>query len=133
VTERHLQPDDRLWSETDRIDVTSNRPRPDPNWTYTDQAGHEHHYDKAAPIVPGRVRGYPTLVMVEDETYWCEDCQDEHTDSHLECPICGEHITPGLVGPPLYREYIPGMTHYYLNDEEISPDEYRRLAAEMQP
>lgn len=106
------------------IDVSSNLPRPNPTWAYTDRAGHEHRREG---------NGYPTLVVVTEEPYWCEDCHDEHTDSHYECPLCGEEISPGLIGPPLYREYIPGMTRYYLNDEEISPDEYQRLLATLAP
>jgi hypothetical protein len=116
-------PDGRmdLRAETERIDVTSALPRPDKKWTYTDRHGHEHRWDD----------GYPTLVVVTEEPYWCPDCHDEHTDSHYECPLCGEEIAPGLVPAPLYREYIPGMTTYYLNDEEISEAEYRRLAEQI--
>ena len=111
-----------LRAETDRIDVTSSLPRPDPKWTYTDQQGHEHYREG---------NGYPTLVVVLEEPYWCPDCHDEHQWSHYECPLCGETIEPGLLPPSPYREYIPGMTHYYLNDEEISPDEYQRLLATL--
>jgi hypothetical protein len=109
--------------ETDMIDVTSNLPRPDKAWTYTDRAGHDHRWD----------HGYPTLVVVDEETYWCEDCGDEHTDSHYECPRCGEEIRPGLVGPSLHREYIPGRTEYLLNGEPISEDEARRIIEATRP
>jgi hypothetical protein len=128
VSERHLQPEDRLWWEADKIDVTSRLPYPDERWTYTDRAGHEHRYDKQAP---GDY--YPTLSWVIDETYYCPDCHDEHTEGHWECPQCGERITPGSAGPDRFRRYIPGLTHYYLNDEEITKDEYQRLAAEFRP
>jgi len=111
-----------LRAEVEMIDVSSALPRPDKKWTYTDRQGHRHHWDD----------GYPTLVVVTEESYWCEDCHDEHTDSHYECPLCGEEIRPGLVGPSLYREYTPGMTSYYLNDEPISEDRYRELVTQMQ-
>jgi hypothetical protein len=114
--------------EVDMIDVTSALPRPDPRWTYTDQAGHQHRYDKTAP---GHY--YPTQVVVTEEPYWCPDCHDEHSDSHYECPLCGEEIEPGLVSAPLYREYMPGLASYYLNDEPITKDEYERLVAELRP
>jgi hypothetical protein len=112
-----------LRAEAEMIDVSSGLPRPDPEWTYTDHAGHDHHREG---------NGYPTLVVVTEEPYWCPDCHEEHTDSHYECPLCGEEIAPGLVSAPLHREYTPGLTHYYLNDEPISPDEYQWLVAQLQ-
>jgi hypothetical protein len=120
MTDRVLGPDDRLWWERDRIDVTSDLPRPDPTWRYTDSFGHEHRRE---------ANSYPTLTWVIDRTYWCEGCRDEHTEGHYECRECRQWVTPGLVPAPLYREYVPGMTHYYLNDEEISREEYERLLA----
>lgn len=108
--------------ETEMIDVTSGLPRPDENWTYTDQHGHEHRYDD----------GYPTLIQVVDETYWCPDCNDEHEKTHLECRECGEHINPGLRGPSMFREFIPGPRSYYLNDEPISEQRFREIAAQYE-
>jgi len=118
VTEYRLRSGDQLTFETDRIDVTSALPYADESWTFTDAAGHQHRYD----------HGYPTLRWFVTERYWCEDCGDEHTEGKWICPLCDEVIEPGTAGPDRFRRYIPGMTHYYLNDQEISPDEYRRLA-----
>jgi hypothetical protein len=106
--------------ERDRIEVTSNLPRPDPNWQHTDQAGHQHHREDNA---------YPTLRAVDEPTYWCADCGDDHTRSRYECRICGETITPGLVGPSAFREFIPGMASYWLNDQPITEDRYLELIA----
>lgn len=107
---------------TDQIEVTSNLPRPDRNWRYTDAAGHEHRYDD----------GYPTLVRVGEGPYWCPDCHDEHEDSHWECPICHEEISPALTGPPPGREFIPGMTEYFLDGEPISKERAESILAEYQ-
>lgn len=104
--------------ETEMIDVTSSLPYPDEQWTYTDQQGHAHRYSRQAA---GDY--YPTLAWVVDETYWCDDCQDEHTDGHYECAICGEHIEPGLRGPDYARKYMPGRTSYYLNGESITKEQ----------
>jgi hypothetical protein len=109
--------------ERDMIDVTSNLPRPDPDWTYTDRAGHQHRREG---------REYPTLVVVVEDTWWCEDCRDEHTDEHLECAQCGETIVPGTVGPHAMREYIPGLASYWLDDEPISEARYFELAQRHQ-
>jgi len=106
--------------ERDRIEVTSNLQRPDPDWQHTDRAGHQHRREDGA---------YPTLQAVDGPTYWCPDCRDEHEDRHYECRICGEAIIPGLVGPSPFREFIPGMTSYWLNDEPITEDRYLELVA----
>ena len=103
--------------ETEMIDVTSSLPKPDPNWTYTDQHGHQHRYED----------GYPTLMRVVDETY-VDEFGDEVEDWHFECPQCGEHITPGMVGPSMFREFAPGRTAYYLNDEPITEERFREIA-----
>ena len=111
--------------ETEMIDVTSLGPKPDKTWRYTDRHGHEHRYVDDR-YVDG---GYPTLIVVDDETWWCDDCEDAHTESHRECRECGERIEPGMTGPSMAREYAPGMTRYFLGDEEISRERYLELAA----
>jgi len=115
-----------LRTETERIEVTSALPTADERWTFTDKAGHEHRYSRR-----GAGDYYPTLTWVVDETHWCEDCGDEHTEGHYECPLCGERIQPGLKGPSSFREFVPGRTTYYLDDEEISEARYRELLAQM--
>ncbi|MFF8299618.1 hypothetical protein ACF07M_30220 [Streptomyces globisporus] len=70
--------------------ITSDLPEPDPNWRGTDSNGHEHHAVEESDRVV-----YPTLTLVAGEPYWCQDCQDEHTDTWWECSVCGEKVTPG--------------------------------------
>src|ERR1017187_3633868 len=62
----------------------------DPNWLYTDKAGHLHYHagEQAADI-------YPTLREVEDDQHWCGSCDESHADTHLECRMCGEVVFPG--------------------------------------
>lgn len=117
-------PDGRLLEyEQELIEVSSSLPQPDEDWTYTDRAGHEHRY----------ADGYPTLTWIIDESYWCEDCGDEHTEGHYECPLCGEHITPGLRGPDLLSKYQPGRRSYYLDGELITKEQVQAIAAEFNP
>jgi hypothetical protein len=96
--------------EMEFIEITSNSPRPDKGWRHTDAAGHEHHWRD----------GYPTLARVVDRVYWCADCGDEHDETHLECPLCHETVEPGMVGPPPYREFVPGRTSYRLDGRPVS-------------
>lgn len=88
--------------QTERIEVTSLAPRPDPSWEYTDHQGHVHRW------VDGEV---PTLRWVEDGVELIDDGDgyfDEEPYGHDECAVCGEHIEPGLMAPPPYREFMPG-------------------------
>jgi hypothetical protein len=109
---------DELRMEQQLIDVTTMSWRPDPNWTFTDSAG--HHHARADD-------GYPTLVDVEEPSYWCADCGDEHTDSHWECPKCGERIVPGTIPPPPGKQFIPGMRSFTLNGKPIDEAEAEKL------
>jgi hypothetical protein len=112
-----------LTIEVEQVDVTSALPRADQQWRYMDRTGHEHHWDN----------GYPTLATVVDETYWCDDCDDEHQISHLECPQCHETITPATVPAPPWREYIPGRRSYFLNGEEITQEQAQELINRTRP
>lgn len=109
--------------ERDMISVSTQLPQPDPRWSYTDRAGHDHAYGTEA-------NPYPTLVRRQGEPYWCDDCQDEHVDTWLECPQCGEKIQPGTFIDPAPK-YIPGLTSYRIDGEEVSPQEGEALLAEM--
>jgi hypothetical protein len=109
--------------ETDMIDVTSSSPYADEDWTFTDAAGHQHRYD----------HGYPTLRWFVTERWWCEECDDEHTEGEWTCPLCDEVIVPGTAGPDLFRRYAPGRTSYLLNDQPISEDEARRIIEATRP
>lgn len=89
-------------------DVTSyvtDRSSPDETWTFTDAAGHEHHYD----------HGYPTLAWIVEEQHWCDGTEGIYNHdghwvddvAHWECRICGEVIEPRL-HPPGRTVYVPG-------------------------
>lgn len=105
--------------ETDQIEVTSNLPKPDRSWRYIDAQGHEHYWRD----------GWPTLVTVVEDTYWCADCNDEHDDTHFECPQCGEWISPGMVEGGMFREFMPGRTSYYLDGQPITKEQAEEIIA----
>jgi hypothetical protein len=109
--------------EHETIDVSSISPRRDPNWRYTDRAGHEHD-----------VRG-ELLVRVQDDPgdppfIFDSDGEEYNAPDHLECRLCGEHITPDIVGPSPFQECIMGPVHYYRDDVEISEDEFHAATGE---
>jgi hypothetical protein len=98
-----------LWEEQDAPEiVSSSLPEANPNWRYTDRQGHEHApevYTDSGGVE--RVRDWPTLAVVVEEVYWCEECSDEHERTHRACRICGEQIEPGSrTAVPLS---IPGL------------------------
>lgn len=115
-----------LQIETERIKVATELPQPDPRWAYTDHAGHHHAYGSGGPAT----ERYPTLVLRESEPYWCPDCQDEHTDSWLECPLCGEMIAPGTYVDRSPR-YINGLTNYLIDGTPVSEEEGKALLEEI--
>lgn len=90
--------------------MESSLPEADPAWRYTDQQGHEHAPEVHTDIGGvERVSKWPSLVTVGEETYWCDECSDEHERTHLECRICGEQIEPG--SRPAKPLVIPGARY----------------------
>ncbi len=84
------------------ITVTTSHSEADPDWRFTDRAGHEHRHSGAPTDY------YPTLRYVVDGQHWCDgisegsDLHDPHLHvdaSHYECQLCGEHIEPGRREP----------------------------------
>ena len=94
-------------------------PGPDPDWTYADAAGHEHYYD----------RGYPTLERVVTGSWWCVDCHEEHEDTALACPVCGEQVEPGTRPPSPFPTYVEG-TREMTFEVPLSIDRGRRVTVE---
>lgn len=97
----------------------------DADWRYTDAHGHRHHCEYEA------ADHYPTLRRVVYEMYWCDDCEDEHELSRLECRQCGEVITPGMTGPG--TKFIAGLITYTLNGEEITPERAQQIIEQWRP
>lgn len=81
------------------IAYTSISPRPDPAWTATDSNGHVHQWEPR------------TFQWVQIEPDWIDADGEEHNgDGYQRCIICGEVVTPGLIGPSPFVEYVPGPT-----------------------
>lgn len=113
--------------ETERIEFTTALPQPDPRWTYTDRAGHEHSYGQRGSAADR----YPTLERRESEPYWCSDCDDEHTDVWFECALCGERINPGTV-VDTSPQYTAGRTTYLIDGHPVTEVEGKALLEEIQ-
>lgn len=79
------------------IEVTSNSPRPDPDWNFTDREGHYHYWSKDG--------GYNTLQWTISDP--CPQCGYED-GSGYRCIDCGEEITPATLPGDPYRRFIPG-------------------------
>lgn len=94
----------------------------DPDWTFTDAAGHVHK----------RVgHGVPTLRRVQlTDPYWCYDCRDEHEgESHLECVDCEEVIEPGVRPVPAQLRRKAGMREILIDGEPATEEEAKALIA----
>lgn len=126
TTELHYQ-GRVLEVETERIEVTTGLPQPDPRWNHTDNALHHHRAERETEDGPVR---YPTLVRRESEPYWCDHCNDEHTDSWFKCPLCGEKITPGTY-IDTSPKYIKGPSAYLIDGQPVSASEGEALLTEI--
>jgi len=116
----------------DWVDATSGVPSIDPNWTFTDAAGHPHSYDG----------GYRTLRHVIDSQHFCDGTEgiynhDPHwavDESHYECLICDTVIEPGTIAP-YTPQSIPGMRSYtatgpvggFTVEFAMSPEEFEAV------
>jgi hypothetical protein len=94
----------------ERIDISTQGPKRDPNWTFTDTAGHFH-----ARAEDGEL---PTLTA-RREHLPCDGscggvCGGEGYEITVHsCRICGEEIQPGTIPGPHY-ETMPGMVDWDL-------------------
>ena len=75
--------------EQEWMDVTSDWPtyKPDPDWTFTDRAGHKHG------VIDGKT---PTL-RAERTSCYCPDCEENHDETEMVCRVCGETVEVGTV------------------------------------
>lgn len=86
--------------------VTSDTYTADPNWKFTDAAGHEHYYSG----------GYPTLRLIVDKQHWCNGNEgisphDSHwqvDESHMVCLRCKERIEPRQLPPGSVTSIVLG-------------------------
>ena len=85
---------------------------PDPDWKFRDRKGHVHRWTIYKRW--RRANAVKTITWVEDEEYWCDCCQDYHTEGHWACQRCGEEVEPG------YRPgsiMIPSIAHFHSQKE----------------
>lgn len=104
--------------QTERVDVTPMM-EPDPNWTFTDAAGHEHSYTAS-----DHAGHYPTLAYLPhhghaDDEDECDYDDDQHLCYPvLACTECSEEIRPVL--RPGRPASIPGLTSYLIDGQPVS-------------
>jgi hypothetical protein len=120
-------------TEVDTVDITSNVPEADPEWSFTDGHGHEHRWQnyeiKGGLWVEGAE--LPTLRWVVDEE-WVDEDGDDREEGHYECIECGDKVTPGRRMPPAVCRTIPGMRHFYIDGEEVDEETFRRKLSEAE-
>lgn len=107
-----------LVCEVEHVEVTSNMPRRDPEWTHTDSSGHLHTYGNGTT---------PTLRWVIDEPGGVYTDADGYTDEypgegHYECVFCAEHVTPGMRGPSTVREFMSGASSFHIEGRTDTDD-----------
>ena len=95
--------------ERDVIEVTPIS-KPDDDWEFTDKHGHLHRWQNSK---------LPSLKEIID----CPADEEYPASFHFECKRCGETINPGYKSPES-REFMPGLTHFYIDDVEVGKSEF---------
>lgn len=105
----------------DQIDVTCLPHNvADPAWITRDAEGHVH----------GMIDGeYPTLKRKHKTVRYMEDgYPEEHTEHWYVCRRCKARVVPGTMAGPSGPQFIPGMTHYYIDEREVTKEEAEAFA-----
>lgn len=79
---------------------------PDPDWSFTDTAGHTHRWVAPDGEEVWWIGSVPTLERVVTGSYWCPDCDDLHEKKERHCIQCGEVVTPKYVRPACRRQIV---------------------------
>lgn len=122
--------------ERTMIDVTSCN-RPNPLWSFTDEAGHVHRWHVVGDPQPATTydhrRSYevPTLESVSEEPEY--DGEGEYwTPSHYECRECREHVSPGYCADT-EQVFVAGITRIKAFTITLRPESGKDLETEMAP
>ncbi len=115
--------------QRDVIDVTP-MVKPDPNWTFTDKAGHSHSYVADRPEGPYPTLEYRTQHDHADDGECDADGDQEFCYPVLVCRVCGQPVRPGTVASTA-REYVPGLTAYLIDGEPVSKQAAEDFMASM--
>ena len=94
----------------------------DPNWDFCDDEGHVHKWYVSTK--DSRV-DIPSCIRVTDVP-----STEFHPGLwHWECRDCGQDVEPGYYQPG--RQLAAGLTSFFINDREVSEEEYRICVEEV--
>lgn len=99
-----------IHTEREIYDVTPLQEE-DPNWSFTDAAGHVHRWKKSTRYNRETWR-VPTVVQVVDDPGY-DDPENDIYDppiTHYECKKCRAHVQPGY-RTPYDAKKIAGLAH----------------------
>lgn len=111
-----------LHIEWEMIDISTNLPISDPNWSTVDSRGHFHAYDQAAE----GINRYPTLAERSRQVDCDGRCGDDPDEcdgwyeTWYECVICGEKVMPGRIPGPHYGSR-PGLYTWSVEVQTAQP------------
>lgn len=103
----------------------------DPNWRYTDRAGHVHRPSVTRELgKEDKITGYPTLEWFPEDHECNRWCDEEGCPRWRACPRCGEKITPGSRAGR--TRMLAGMVSYEIDGEPVSPTAARDFVTNWQ-
>lgn len=122
-----------LTVERDMIPVQSIS-EPDPNWRYTDAAGHDHFAAierRAGDGGDPRVTGYPTLEWITEPHECGVFCEENGCPGQRHvCRQCGEEIRTGSRMGTL--RHLAGLVSYEIDGEPVTPEQARAFVTQWQ-
>jgi len=63
------------------------------------------------------------IPLVHRGQYWCFDCGDWHDEYTLDKRFHPQNIVKKRTDNA-WREFTPGLTHYYIDDIEVSKEQF---------
>lgn len=97
----------QLRIEVERIDVSTNLPKPDEGWSFVDAAGHFHAWYERKdpwPTLRKRIEVVPCTFAEHDH-----DCEGANI-THWHCLICDEEIEPRMIFGPHHESMAGPMS-----------------------
>ena len=64
------------------------------------------------------------IPLVYRGKYYCPDCRDEHDEYTFDKRFKPKNFQQKWVGGGIYKEYIPGLTHFYIDGIEVEKSEF---------
>jgi len=64
------------------------------------------------------------IPLVNHGEYWYSECGDMHSDYSFDKRFSPKNFQEKWVGGGVYKEFAPGLTHFYIDGLEVTKEEF---------